>query len=180
MPGPAPSGTAARRNHVSTATKLTAPAAARPELAARHSTLRCVAKVDAKAGCKLGAANHDLEHFAEHEIQPHEFEPATIDWHPQTLAWWEAIWDSPMATLWIEADVPQLQALALLVDLYWRTGSSTLAAEIRLQGREHGLSQLSRRMLHWQVQVTDPAPKIAPAPSTRPKRKRDPRLTVLK
>ena len=41
-------------------------------------------------------------------------------WHIQTLAWWTSIWQSPMATEFLESDVHGLVMLAELWDAFWK------------------------------------------------------------
>lgn len=156
-----------RRNRTTNAATLEAPAARKVPLPTRYSAWRCDATVDAKDGCRLTGAQHDLEHFAKAEIEPHEFVPREIEWRPMTLAWWETIWASPMAHEWVDADVPGLLALAALVDGFWSTGDAKIAAEIRLQQREYGLSPLSRRQLQWEIKRVETG---RPAPAAPPRR----------
>ena len=68
----------------------------------------------------------------------------------------------------MDADVPGLLALAVLVDEFWTTGDPKLHAEVRQASREFGLSPLSRRQLQWEVKrVTTP---VRPAPAPVPRR----------
>jgi hypothetical protein len=71
-----------------------------------------------------------------------------------TKAWWRTIWTSPMATVWLEADVPGLVRLAELVELGHREGATPLAAmsEIRALEDRYGLSPLARRRLQWEIE----------------------------
>lgn len=96
--------------------------------------------------------------------------PQGFEWHVLTAAWWETIWASPMAGEWVDADVPGLFALANLVDQFWTGGDPRVAAEIRLQQREYGLSPLSRRQLQWEVRRLEGKP----AATTEPPRQRRP------
>jgi len=100
--------------------------------------------------------------------------PERTDWHDLTLAWWSTIWASPMVGEWVDADVPGLILLADLVNRYWMDGDPKIAAEIRLQQREFGLSPLSRRSLQWEVKRVE-AVKVTPAPV----KVRDPRLRAV-
>ena len=100
------------------------------------------------------------------------------DWQPVTLRWWDTIWDSPMAGEWVDADVPGLLALAALVDAFWASRDPKIAAELRLQQREFGLSPLSRRQLQWEVHRVEQATKSRPAIS-RPKPRGRAILSVL-
>lgn len=71
---------------------------------------------------------------------------------PSTVAWWETIWASPMAAVWLEADVPALVRLAQLVDAVARGHSDArILAEIRHLEDRFGLSPLARRRLQWEI-----------------------------
>jgi len=86
-----------------------------------------------------------------------------------TVTWWHAVWTSPMAGEYLPADQHGLLMLAVLVDAFWRQPKVSLAAEIRMAGREFGLSPLNRRRLEWAIEK-------APAPTPAPSKQRDPRL----
>lgn len=101
--------------------------------------------------------------------------PAGPDWHDLTLTWWNTIWASPMVAEWVDADVPGLILLADLVNRYWHDGDPKLAAEIRMQQREYGLSPFARRSLQWEVKRAQ-TPALPPTVSPLPQRARDPRL----
>lgn len=96
--------------------------------------------------------------------------PPEYEWHALTRSWWTTIWDSPMAGEWVDADVPGLLVLASLVDQFWLTGEAKVAAEMRQQQREYGLSPLSRRQLQWEVRRLEgkPAATIDPPRQRRP------------
>lgn len=172
MPGPVPKNAATRqrRNRSATKARLEAPAASRVDLPTRSSAYKC-------AECYLTVGKHTAEQFDKEDILPHAFEPAAEEWRDLTLAWWQTIWDSPMAEEWVDADVPGLVALAFLVDEFWRTGNREIAAEIRMQQREYGLSPLSRRSLQWEIIRVQRATR--PAPVDTPVRRKDPRLRLV-
>lgn len=71
-----------------------------------------------------------------------------------TKAWWATIWASPMAEVWLEADVPGLIRLAELVELGHQAGATplTVLSEIRALEDRYGLSPLARRRLQWEVE----------------------------
>lgn len=173
MPGPVPKAPALRQRRNKTATKATleAPPATRIDLPTRFSAYRC-------QECYLSVGKHTAEQFDKEEIAPHAFDPAEEEWRDLSVAWWDTIWASPMADEWVDADVPGLVALAFLVDEFWRTGNRELAAEIRMQQREYGLSPLSRRSLQWEVIRVKRAARQEPAKAT-PGRTRDPRLRLV-
>jgi len=172
VPGPVPkaAGTRQRRNRTSTSARLEAPPASRVELPTRFSSYRCVE-------CYLAVGKHTAEQFDKEDILPHGFEPAEETWRDLTIAWWATIWASPMAEEWVDADVPGLVALAFLVDEFWRTGNREIAAEIRMQQREYGLSPLSRRSLQWEIIRVKRAERVQP--EARPPRRKDPRLRLV-
>lgn len=96
--------------------------------------------------------------------------PDEREWHRLTLAWWDTIWKSPMAQEWVDADVPTLLLIADLVDRFWLTGDSKVAAEIRMQQREFGLTPMSRRSLQWEIKrakAGEPAPPSSGTPAQR-------------
>jgi hypothetical protein len=78
-------------------------------------------------------------------------------WHPQTIAFWQDIWQSPMAAEFDDSDIHGLFMLAVLVDGFWLKPHWTAAAEIRLQGQRFGLSPLDRRRLQWEIEKVDEA-----------------------
>lgn len=79
------------------------------------------------------------------------------DWLPITVQWWRDLWSSPMAPEYHSSDVHGLLIVAALRDAFWREPSKDLAAELRLQHREFGLSPLSRRQLQWEIERAEEA-----------------------
>lgn len=169
---PKSAATRQRRNRTTTAAVLEASPAHHVELPGRRSAFECIAMVDRIKGCPLIGAWHDLEHFAKHEVEPHDFVPAEVAWHPMTLNWWRTIWDSPMIGEWVDADLPRLIEIAMMRDELWRTGDSKMAAEIRLQEREFGLTPLSRRSLQWEIKRVEAASRPAAVPEATPAQRR--------
>lgn len=78
-------------------------------------------------------------------------------WHKLTRVWWRDVWNSPMATEFLRADIHGLYILAELVDRFWREPSKELAAEIRLQRQCFGLTPIDRRRLQWEVERVEAA-----------------------
>ena len=82
-------------------------------------------------------------------------------WHPLVLRWWSAVWKSPMAEEYLEADKDDLYLLAeLRQDFYVATEASErqkIAAEIRQQSVRFGLSPIDRRRLQWEVEKGEQA-----------------------
>lgn len=81
-----------------------------------------------------------------------------------TREWWETVWASPMAKVYLDADVPALARLASFIDLASRgEAASAMLSEIRQLEDRFGLSPLARRRLQWEVDasahaVPDPEP----------------------
>lgn len=76
-------------------------------------------------------------------------EPVT--WHPWVVRWWRAIWRSPVESEIEDVDLDGLYQLAL-VKHHFYNGAIELAAEIRLERRDYGLTPLDRSRLHWEVE----------------------------
>lgn len=169
MPGPAPKPASQRqrRNRNATAATLEAlPATYQPLPDIRWSSIKCAFKT-VDGICPEPSWHHTKAWFHRAELQaeelseatgvkilppvPHDYDPAAIAWRPTTLAWWQVIWASPMADEWVDADVPGLFALALLIDEFWTAPDSKQHAEIRQAAREFGLSPFSRRQLQWEI-----------------------------
>jgi len=71
--------------------------------------------------------------------------------------WWATAWASPMAAVWLAADVPGLVRLATLVDRAAKEGESTpmtVLTEIRALEDRYGLSPLARRRLEWELEAS--------------------------
>jgi len=78
-------------------------------------------------------------------------------WNPHTRRWWSDVWHSPMAGEYVQADIHGLYRLATLIDDFWDTPSTALAAEIRLEQQAFGLTPLDRRRLEWSIAQTEEA-----------------------
>ena len=84
-------------------------------------------------------------------------------WRPETIAWWEDLWKSPMAVEFLESDLHQLYILADLIDQFWRLPGKEvgkkkeLANEIRLQRQCFGLTPIDRRRLQWEIEKAEGA-----------------------
>lgn len=82
-------------------------------------------------------------------------------WHPVVKQWWVEIWSSPMAAVWQRTDyanilrVIELENLFRYCDPTDTRGKAMLAAEIRLQMRELGLTPMSLRSLQWSIEKVD-------------------------
>jgi hypothetical protein len=73
-------------------------------------------------------------------------------WLGSTRRWWETLRSSPMATTYLEADVPALVRLAEMVDDRTRgtLGATETVAMTALEDR-FGLSPKARRALQWEI-----------------------------
>lgn len=72
----------------------------------------------------------------------------------------------------LRADLGALYRLAILVDMFWKSGKLEIAKEIRLLEREFGLTPLSRRRLEWSIEQVEDA-------KDRSEQKRIRRATVI-
>lgn len=101
------------------------------------------------------------------ELGPHprSTEEQPVVWHPRTVEWWEDTWSSPQAEQYLTVDVHGLYRLAVLIDLFWRTGDPKVSSEIRLVGERYGQSPLDRFRLRWEtVRTEDAERKRKPEP----------------
>lgn len=91
-------------------------------------------------------------------------------WLKSTRDWWRVIWSSPMASVYLAADVPALLRLAEMVEERARgtLGATESVAMTALEDR-FGLSPKARRALQWEVAQADPVE--AKRPSSVPKLK---------
>lgn len=78
-----------------------------------------------------------------------------LQWEELTLAWWQSVWSSPMASQYLESDYFTLLRLAVLQDKFWKKPSNTVAAEIRMLERDFGLSPLNRKRLEWTTNAAE-------------------------
>lgn len=79
-------------------------------------------------------------------------------WLASTRKWWSALWDSPMATTFLEADLPALFRLAEMIELRARgeLGASETIAMTALEDR-FGLNPKARRALQWEITQAEAA-----------------------
>jgi hypothetical protein len=84
-----------------------------------------------------------------------------VDWHPQTEAWWNDVWTSPMAGEWDHSDLHNVFVVALLYDDIWTATTpkerKEALSEYRLQRADLGLSPYSRRRLEWTIETAEDA-----------------------
>ncbi len=115
------------------------------------------------------------------EIPP--LPPCKGPWHERVIAWWAAIWQSPMAAEYIESDKHGLYMLAMLLQDFWVARSAKdrcrFAVEIRQQESRFGLTPVDRRRLQWEIERAEVAVKKTATRRKRADRNKDPR-DVLK
>lgn len=84
---------------------------------------------------------------------------------PATAAWWDEVWSSPMAAMYLDADVPGLRRLAALLDLTYRGDArADLMSEIRQLEDRFGLSPKARRSLQWEISAAGGEEEAPAAP----------------
>jgi hypothetical protein len=67
--------------------------------------------------------------------------------------WWATVWASPMAAVYLDADVPALTRLASLIEqASQRDVGAKVLAEIRQLEDRFGLTPLARRRLQWELE----------------------------
>jgi hypothetical protein len=84
--------------------------------------------------------------------------------------YWEIIWNSPMGTVYLDADIPALVRLTELVHVWHLLKDNTVLMEIRQLEDRFGLSPLSRRRLEWEISKADPEASVAPSSSAEDER----------
>lgn len=98
--------------------------------------------------------------------------PRDGGWSTMTATFWRDVWASEIAPELIQVDRHGLFVLAELVEQFWEDPDPKLAAEIRLQRQNYGLSPMDRRRLQWEVdRVTEAREK---------RKKRDERADKVK
>lgn len=74
-------------------------------------------------------------------------------WLKATREWWKLLWASPMAVMWIAADVPALLELAVFKEHENRgvgLSGGAFTRKTQLEDR-FGLSPKARRQLQWEI-----------------------------
>lgn len=121
-----------------------------PALRQRQNRTATRATLPSEKDAATGAKIPELPPLSETEI-----------WHPMVRQWWKAVWESPMASEYLEADKEALFPLARLHQDFWTAkdaaGRKELAAEIRQQSVRFGLSPIDRRRLQWEVEKGEQA-----------------------
>lgn len=107
---------------------------------------------------RLAAAESPVPPLPKHPPRvTEEGEKISVEWDAQTVAWWNDVWTSPMASEWDPSDVHNVLVVALLYDDIWSAstpkGRKDALAEYRLQRADLGLSPYSRRRLEWTIET---------------------------
>ena len=76
--------------------------------------------------------------------------PVTVEWHAQTLAWWETWRRSPVAQAMTATDWDFLMDTAILHSLFW-SGVASAAPELRLRVAKFGATPEDRARLRLAV-----------------------------
>jgi hypothetical protein len=85
-------------------------------------------------------------------------------WTPEALRWWHRTWSSPMSSEYDESDFSGIVRRLYLEDAYWQAvhmgamlAAFKMAAEIRIQDTEYGLTPMARRRLQWSIEQAESA-----------------------
>lgn len=112
---------------------------------------------------RIIAAESDVPAMPKH---PDQWDPASemvlpVQWHEQTVAWWNDVWTSPMVSAWDESDCHNVYAIALLYDDIWTATTARerkdALAEFRQQRAGLGLDPVARARLQWTIEGADEA-----------------------
>lgn len=81
------------------------------------------------------------------------------DWHPATIAWWDAWRRSPQAAAMLsEPDWYELLNTALIHHNMWKNGRWEFASEVRLRVAKFGATPEDRNRLRMEIDVPEQAP----------------------
>lgn len=103
--------------------------------------------------------------------------PATHEWPPQTVAWWETWRTSAQAAKFTKTDWAFLLDTAVLHADFW-LGDRSVAAELRLRAAKFGATPEDRARL--KIEVGDPGEKKSPAKRLQPKATQTRRTRLLR
>lgn len=113
----------------------------------KHPTARARANKAATAQTLTRGESHDVPSLPDRDDELDDNGDPML-WHPQTLAWWDAIWRSPLPGAWESFDIPTLYTLALLYNDIWtaRTAKERkdAAGEYRLQRKDFFIAPYDR------------------------------------
>ena len=79
--------------------------------------------------------------------------PSEVDWHPQTIKWWQTWRTSPLSQAWIDTDWDFLLDTALMHNEMWARGKWEFAAELRLRVAKLGATVEDRQRLRISVET---------------------------
>lgn len=92
-------------------------------------------------------------------------------WRKSTRDRWATLWASPMATTYLDADLPALHRLAHLWDETERVGVGEMSpgalSQITALEDRYGLSPKGRRQLQWEIAQGDTAEGAEAKPERR-------------
>lgn len=100
--------------------------------------------------------------------------PTVRHWQEVTHDFWNVLWTSPMAQMYVPADMPGLLRLAMTMDDYLRAENAeerrALSSEIRQLEKQFGLNPESRTKLRWMISEAESARKraVGDTPPGRP------------
>jgi hypothetical protein len=86
---------------------------------------------------------------------PPDGAPLRMEWHPQTVKWWENWRRSPMAQQFLPTDWDFLLDTAVMHHIMWITGKPDGAAEIRLRVAKFGATVEDRARLRLDIELPD-------------------------
>lgn len=91
------------------------------------------------------------------------------DPHPSTVTAWQRAWESPMAAMWLAADVQGLARWATMLDTFYKgRATAALLREITKHEDRYGLSPAARVRLRWIVErLEDQGPQDGPPAPVR-------------
>lgn len=101
------------------------------------------------------------------EPSPQPDLPTGVDWHPQTIRWWDMWADSPLAENFTDAEWLYLTETAFVHTRFWN-GDFKVAGELRLRSAKFGMTPEDRARLRIQVVTADDAEAKAEAASSIP------------
>lgn len=112
---------------------------------------------------RIIAAESDVPPMPKH---PDQWDPTVemlmpVEWHTQTVSWWNDVWTSPMVSAWDESDCHNVYAIALLYNDIWTAVTARerkdALAEFRQQRAGLGLDPVARARLQWTIEGADEA-----------------------
>lgn len=88
-------------------------------------------------------------------------EKGMVPWHPETVADWDRLWQSPESMLYTPAMFGQLVVMFKVLDAF-NYGDIDRAAEVRLQAARFGLDVMAQRRLQWEREQDGHKPQAPP------------------